>query len=454
MRALLTSLILVAVTLAGCARQPADVPDATDMLAQWQPGKNAHPSHGLPLPEELPMWNEPLPDNWPTFWVQPPPADLPDIVERLVHEGNVAEVGSGSGITVFGSLLFAGQWNGANLWAVDISDPDQPRVIGHLEGETSAGDLDTIAFAPSEEHPEGRLILTISTRGQNINIVDATDPTNMAFIGSYQPAQGNHNHQVLPGTPYVYNAQSGGEGGVNAIWDLSDPENPVHVVDYANGYGCHAIDFFIDAEQDKFLGFCAGIEVTQIWDVTDPTSPEVISTVPFPVANTEVDGASGAVAPASFSHLAMANHDGTILIMGDETGGGAAPGCDFGVRDPVTGTAVSGPLGNLYFYDMTDPTDPILHGSVSPNAFDQKGSCTAHFGGNIDGRNQLVMAYYTVGVVLINFEDIDNPYVQDIWGRTENDQPCTLCGVWDAQVYGNRVFTGDIDRGVDVLTFA
>ncbi len=454
MRALLTSLILVAVTLAGCASEPVDdLPETPEIdLAVWTPGKNAHPSHGLPLPEELPMWNDTLPENWPSYWVQPPPAQLPDLVESIVHEGQVSGVGSGAGITVFGGLAFVGSYNSADLWAVDISDPDQPIVIGHLQGETSAGDLDTIAFPPTEDSP-ARLIVVASTRGQNINIIDATDPTNMTLAGTYQPAQGNHNHQVLPGTPYVYNAQSGGEGGVNAIWDLSNPENPVLVQDYANGYGCHAIDFFIDASQDKYLGFCAGIEVTQIWDVSDPTSPEVISTMPFPVANQETP-VSGGVAPASFSHLAMANHDGTVLIMGDETGGGAAPGCDFGVRDPVTGTAVSGPLGNLYFYDITDPTSPVLHGSVSPNAFDQKGSCTAHFGGNLDGRNQLVMAFYSVGITLINFEDLDNPYVQDIWGRTENDGPCTLCGVWDAQVYGNRVFSGDVDRGMDVLTFS
>ena len=147
----------------------------------------------------------------------------------------------------------------------------------------------------------------------------------------------------------------------------------------------------------------------------------------------------------------MVNHDASVMIVGDETGGGAAPGCDAYAEVPVAGNTVTGPLGNLFFYDITDETNPVLHGSYSPAAWEQKGSCTAHFGGVIEDTNHLVMAFYTAGIALVDFNDLDNPRAVDLWQRTEADGPCTLCGVWDAQYYNGYIFSGDVDRGMDIL---
>jgi hypothetical protein len=452
MRALIATFILTAVALAGCASEetPADT-TVTDLTA-WTAGKWAHPAEGLAVTEDLPIAGDTI-EGWPAYWYQPTGVVLPDQITRLVPGPRITEVESGAGIAVFGSLAFVGSYSNSKIYSIDISNMEAPEVISVLEGASSAGDLDTIAFPPSVERPEGQILLIASTRGSTINVIDVTNPANMTWISGFEPAGGNHNHQVLPGTALVYNAQSGGEGSPTAIWDLSDPEYPVEVTNFENGYGCHAIDFFIDAELGKYLGFCAGLEVTQIFNVTDPRNPTVISTAPWPVAGQDA-GTSGSASIATFSHLAMGNNDGTVMIVGDESGGGAAPACDFSVHDPVTGTTVTGPLGNLYFYDITDPTNPVLHGSVSPNVYDQRGSCTAHFGGVIEDRDQLVMAFYTAGVALIDFSDIDNPYVQDLGGRDETDDPCTLCGTWDAQVYRGHVITGDVDRGMDLLTFA
>jgi len=338
-----------------------------------------------------------------------------------------------------------GTYNTNQFAAVDISDPEAP-VVASVMTDARAGDTDLIAY------PDGRLVAVASSRGANLFVIDVTDPYNMTLLSVIDTPHGNHNHAVVPGTPIVYNNDSSGAGGATDIWDLSDPENPVLVQDWANGYGCHASSFYINATEGKFRGYCAGIKVTQIWDVTDPLDPSVIVDIPWPTGGVDTGGQIPAASPATFAHLAMPNHDGTVLIVGDETGGGAAPGCDAYVEVPVTGTTVTGPLGNIWFYDISDEADPVLHGGYSPAAWEQKGSCTAHFGGVIEDTNHLVMAYYTAGVVLVDFNDIDNPRAVDIWSRTEADGPCTLCGVWDAQYYNGYVFTGDVDRGMDVLT--
>lgn len=446
MRALLTTLLLAAAVLSGCVDDttPDDDGGAGPGAQAWTPGPHSHPAYGFAESADLPERGESV-TGIPADWRKPSARPLPDEITGLVHEGQV-DVGSGSGIALFGSYAYVGQYNASNFWVVDISDPQDPQVVGHTDATT--GDVDVIAY------PDGRLVAVTATRGADMIVIDVTDPTAPEIISTITTTQGNHNLQVVPGTPILYNAASSGEGGgANDIWDLSDPFNPVHVQDFENGFGCHAIDFHINASKERYLGFCAGIEVTQIWDVTDPLQPEVISTMPFPIGGTEQGGELvGGVAPASFSHLAMPNHDATVLIVGDETGGGAAAGCDAHVELP-TGETVSGPLGNLFFYDITDVEDPVLHGAYSPSATEERGGCTAHFGGIVGDRPLIAIAYYTVGVVLVDFSDLDNPREVDIWKPGELTDACTLCGVWDAQYHEGYVFTGDIDRGMDILSF-
>lgn len=440
---LFAAIALAGLALAGCVdeqAEPVNEGEGTENL--WTPGPGSHPAFGYPISTELPLWNESV-SNLPDHWKQPPARELPETLNSLVHRGQVTGTPSGAGIAVWGPYAYVGSYDSYEFAVIDISDPEVPSVLG-ITDEAPAGDTDIIAY------PDGRLIAVTSTRGANMMVIDVTDPTAPYLLSTIETINGNHNHAIVPGTPIVYNNDSGGAGTNTDIWDLSDPENPVMVNDWANGYGCHASSFFIDAERDFYRGYCAGIETTQIWDITDPIDPQVITTIPWPTGGVDSGGLIPAVAPATFSHLAMVNHDATVLIVGDETGGGAAPGCDAYAEVPGVGT-VTGPLGNLFFYDITDETNPVLHGSYSPAAWEQKGSCTAHFGGIIEDTNHLVMAFYTAGIALVDFNDLDNPRAVDLWQRTEGDGPCTLCGVWDAQYYNGYVFSGDVDRGMDVL---
>jgi len=258
--------------------------------------------------------------------------------------------------------------------------------------------------------------------------------------------------------------------GQTEIYDLSDPANPVLVKEWKNGFGCHHIYFWNNAAQEKYRAICAGVEYTQIWDTADPLNPEVIVSIPVhhgragtPSASvsgvpsaTGILAANGVPVPGvpvpvpvsttvAFSHFSILNDDGTVLIVGDEMGGGGGyPGC--GARREDTST----PLGALWFYDVRNEKDPQLRGWFSPGtkgAYGTSSSCTAHHGRLVPDaeRDLLAMAFYAAGVVLVDFTDPAKPRMVDQFDQGTD--------TWEVQYYNGYLFTGDLARGMDVLGF-
>ncbi len=87
---------------------------------------------------------------------------------------------------------------------------------------------------------------------------------------------------------------------------------------------------------------------------------------------------------------------------------------------------------------------------LSVAAFQSHATCTSHFGRTIEDTNHLVMAFYGAGVILVDFNDLDNPRIVDQWRPVSADAAAP--GItWDAWYYEGYVFTGDITRGMDVL---
>lgn len=442
---------LFAVAFAGCVGEA----NSTDELANEALSVLADPAERLSLASH-PAYGYPSITDYsgllgevPNAWMLPPANELPDAISGFEHLAATAGFDGGAGIAVFGHYVFA-SGNGPGA-VIDIADPANPVKVADLEADIR--DADVIA------HPDGTLTLVAASNG-DIYLWDVTDPTQPEELGILPVS--SHNAAVVPGTPLVYNAGSAGGGltnpqgaylgngnGVTEIFDLTDPENPVQLDTFENGYGCHDITFFIDADNDKYRAYCAGIEMTQIWDIADPAAPEVIVNVPVHhgVAGTP----SGSVFLALFSHLAMVNSDGTVLIVGDETGGGAAPGCD-AYADAGAAT-VSGPLGNLWFYDITDETNPQLLSWFSPNNPITQASpigeaepiynCTAHFGRIVQDLDMMVVGFYSSGTHLVDISDPTHPFIVDTFQQGGS--------VWDAWEWQGYVFTGDMNRGMDVL---
>lgn len=424
-------LLLPLLALAGCVQPAADIDAASalptgELLAAevglWLDPQNApHPAFGWPTlvhpaaDEVAPQWWKAIPNA--------PAVESITGIEQVAGIG--ADVSSGAGIALFGSLAVVPGF-GEESYTVDISDPTAPKVLGVMEGSHRGAAI--IAY------PDGRLVAVFSAGG-TIDIFDITDPTKPELITQIEDP--SHKLGVVPGTPIVYNSAQG-------IYDLTDPAKPVKVGE--TGHSCHHIFFWNDPAQSKFRALCAGYAETVLWDTTDPRAPTVVSTVPHFHGNPDLPPAS--VTPVTFSHTALLNDDGTILVVGDEMGGGAAAAC--AVHAEAAGVSLSTPTGALWFYDVSDETNPKLLGWFSPEAHPISNptfaGCTAHHGRLVpdpEGRDLLTMAFYGAGVTLIDFSDPANPWLVDQWNDGTN--------TWEAWHYNGWIFTGDLNRGLDVL---
>jgi len=453
MRALWIVPLLVAAALAGCL-DDAETDDAVvetppvaeilDPVAYNATQFGSHPAFGFPtFTDYAGFTGTELPDAW----VPPAAAEVPEVLTGLEHLAQVEGVSAGAGIATFGHYaIVSGNGPGA---IVDIADPTAPVKVADLD--ISIRDADVLAF------PDGRLVAVLASNGP-IHVFDITDPTAPIQLPSLEV--GSHNAAVVPGTPIVYNANSRGGAdnglfspdallgngvGKTEIFDLSDPENPIRLDDFQNGYGCHDITFHITKEKQR--AYCAGIEMTQIWDISDPAAPVVLADIPV---HHGVAGTPSASVPlVFFSHLAMVNSDASVLIVGDETGGGLANACDKYVDGQAQ--TVAGPTGNLWFYDISDEKSPMLLSMINPDnpalstEYDAESlaGCTAHFGRLIEDRDVLAMAFYGAGVVLIDFSDPSHPVIIDQFMPGTN--------TWDVWFWQGYLFTGDLNRGMDVL---
>jgi hypothetical protein len=439
-------MILLSALLAGCITAPDDVDEIDETLkgllagpAIWDDPQNApHAAYGWPT-----LSFPPEGDDIPDWWRPIDGAPLPDLVSglELIAE-TPEEVQSGAGIAVFGRLVFVPGFS-SESYLVDITDPTAPQHLSTIEaGEGAHRGAAFIAY------PDGRLVVVVST-GPGFDIIDVTDPLDPDVLTRVQPEQRGHKLGVVPGTPIVYNAASRGGHIVEEmadrgteIYDLSDPENPEFVQMFENGYSCHHIYFWNNPPEDKYRAVCAGAEVTQIWDTKDPLDPQVIVSVPVHHGIAGLPAAS--VTPVLWSHYAGLSQDGNTLIVGDETFIGSGS-CGVGVPTPAG--HLSTPLGAVWFYDISDETNPIIKGWFNPGHElpEPYNLCTAHQARLIPSqdRDLLAMAFYEAGVVLVDFTDPSQIHMVDQFNQGTN--------TWEVWYYDGYLVTGDLARGMDVL---
>lgn len=424
------------------------------------PQNTPHPAYNWPT-----LSNPAVGADVPDWWKPNQGTDLPTEINDLSLVAETPEVASGAGIALFGSLAVIPGY-GEPSYTVDISDPTNPKVLGSFKSQ-----LEPHRGATIIAYPTGRLVTVIST-GSGLDVWDITDPTKPQPLPPIDDIP-SHKVGVVPGTPIVYNARSDGGNnglvpgagnvdpamgaGIIEMFDFSDPENPERLPDFANGYGCHHIYFWNSPAEGKHRAICAGIEFTQIIDTTDPKAPFVIVSVPY--GHGAAGAPSGSASIAAFAHYAGLSRDGTILLVGDESGGGIGPvGCVARADTPVG--SVSAPIGAVWFYDVSDETNPqyITHVSASqldrslgdPQGINPTSSCTAHHGRLIpvaDG-DVLAMSFYGAGVLIVDFSSIrDGVSLPTVVARYAGPG----ANVWETWYYNGYLYTGDMGRGMDIV---
>ncbi|MCA1811567.1 MAG: hypothetical protein LC623_06100 [Halobacteriales archaeon] len=492
---LLAVAAFVTAGLAGCIEQPA-TPVNDPALAPGSLLGTLGIDHLLFAGK--PLWNDPQNTphpkwGWATLSSPPdgilPPAwrpingtPLPDHIQGLkLAAKSPPEVFAGAGIALFGSIAVVPE-DRQMTHIVDISQPLHPRELGQVESHGRGAAI--IAF------PDGRLVAASATT-PGFDVIDFTDPAHPVVVNQTEvPVNGGHKLGVVPGTPILYNAGSGGGDpgvagqphplygpglcnadisqctGYTEIYNLTDPAHPRLVQNFQNGLACHHIFFWNAPDGSRQRAVCAGIQYTQLWDTADPEHPKVLVSLPV---HTGVPGTPSQMASvAAFSHSAGLNTKGNILYVGDENmGGGLPPGCLAGTatpsETPFTGTPVPAggtdagtPVGATWFYDVSDEQSPRLLGYFAPPRdadHNTERSCTTHHGRIVpdkEGRDLLAMSYYQDGVILVDFTGVDAaagvlPKVVDEFSSHSD--------TWETWYYDGYLFTGDLARGMDVLAF-
>ena len=264
-----------------------------------------------------------------------------------------------------------------------------------------------------------------------VHVADMRKPSKPKLRGSIALPGGVHTLTRYPNEPYVYTAMAGADtyaayGGLTHILDISDPDRPVIAATFAsplNPAGCH--DILFQSIDEKLIGFCPGAGGTEIWDASDPLKPVPIGRMLVPFMQ--------------LPHQVAVSSDGKVAAISDEAY--AVHGCQGG-----------GPIGALWFYDISDLTAPVLTGFYGP----QRGtypvgslsgnslSCTAHNFNFIPDTRLMVVAWIAGGTTVI---DISDPLAVTEVAHYRPNGAVAMSSYW----YGGRIYVADFSLGFEVL---
>src|SRR4051794_23017462 len=342
-----------------------------------------------------------------------------------------------------GSLDCPGPQNDVSIWHdLVIMSVDSPRGAKNADGEDVKPETCGAQGANQAENESG-------TAWEGIRIVSIADPAKPVQVGAVKTDCGSHTHTLVPdpehGRLIVYilsyplgaplpNCNVGSHRKISIVEiPLAAPRSAkvIGTADVSPNIGCHDVSVFLAR---KIAG--AGcISESQMWDISDPAKPKVIAHIPNPENN--------------IHHSAAFSWDGKTLVLGDELGGAeASPGC--------TGENPNR-FGGLWFYDVSDPANPVLKGNFRIPQQMNSALCTAHLFNVLPLRSEkniLVSAWYEAGLTVVDFTDPSKPkqiayYIpSDPLPGIDNPK----ANQWSAYWYNGHVYANNFAaRGLDVF---
>ncbi len=409
------------------------------------------------LPEELRQLLEPLPDG-----------TLPSGTghEHDIHSDNMLLVANdddggtyrqGSDLAFWGNLAVLGNYdNPGGFRLMDIENPAAPAEVGQFVCRGPQADVsiwkdlvfvsvDTPMAAPDCGAPSaGTAQVTAGQGYEGIRVVSIADRVNPEQIAFVDTDCGSHTHTLVPDEKnkrvliYVLSYPLGGQGvecnaeshrKISVVEvPLRDPASArvVSTPDVSPAVGCHDVTVFMPRQ----LAAAACITESQLWDISDPLNPRIVSHIVNPAVN--------------IHHSTTFDWGGETLVIGDELGGAlATPGCVDG--DPHL------PLGALWFYDVTDESAPVVRSSFSIPQQEISIFCTAHNFNTVPTRNDrdiLVSAWYNGGTTVLDYTDPAN--VQQL-GFYIPKEP-KIAAAWSSYWYRGYIYVNNFDEDVNSLS--
>ena len=389
------------------------------------------------------------------------------LVTTWDHQGTY---GVGSDIAFWKHRMVLGTFsNPSGFRLMNIKRPGRPELLGHFACPGSQADVSIwkkLVFvsvdAPMESANCGapaasQTQIATGTHWEGLRIVSIDQPYNPVQIAAVNTDCGSHTNTVVPDLEhrdpqtgqkaprllvyvlsYPLTGQSVGRCNAETHRKISIVEVPLRNPASASvigtpsvspAIGCHDVTYF----PQRQLAGAACISESQLWDVTDPARPRVISHIENPDIN--------------IHHSSAFSWDGNTLILGDELGGAVvAPGCRDG----------SSSAGALWFYDVSDPKSPKeLSFYRIPQREPNSNLCTAHNFNVVPLRGQrdiLVSAWYDAGTTVVDFTDPRHPTQIGYFDAREGRQsPAFSSYFYNRRIYVNYYDPGTSSRGMDVL---
>lgn len=384
------------------------------------------------------------------------------LVRRPISIGDDLE-GRGSDLAFDGKRVYAGSYEGTALYKIVGRKGGYLKQIGFHNCPGSQGDVSfsgkyvfVSVDAPGSNNVENGVCNNTKTNlsdtslgKEGIRVVDYSDPKQPKQVGFIEMQCGSHTHTLVPDGKWTYmyiesypisqsttcNAAAG-HGQVGIIkFPTSDPAKaeliepfdvtPTPLPNDAP-IGCHDLQAW--PARDLVIAAC--ITESQVWDISDPAKPAILSRI----TNPEVQ----------IWHSAAFTWDGKYAIISDEYGGAAGGGGCTGDKDST--------VGAMWFYNIEDPSNPVLAGHYSlprvPVWDDeqeaQRSRCTTHLYTILPMRDPdryiAVSSYYSGGISAVDFSDPANP--EEI-GFYLHQPKGILPDTWATYWYNGRIYTND-----------
>ncbi|CAN5922546.1 hypothetical protein BH23ACT10_BH23ACT10_29480 [soil metagenome] len=388
------------------------------------------------------------------------PKDDPDVTQSdLAFDGKYAYAGNYAGFRV-----------------IDISSKGNPKVVAEFACNGAQGDVSVyegLLFrsvdSPQSEPSCDSTTVTASTPGmfEGVQIFDVSNPRKPELITMVPTDCGSHTNTLVPDPEndrvfvYVSSYPLGGRAigpdcqephGYISIIEvpLDDPaaatvskyfldeDTELATYDLDAVFGtppgtsgtyeftaCHDIGVFVE------LGLAASacLSEAQLWDISDPANPEFL----WRYDNDAID-----TGKLDLFHNASFSWDGEVVAFADESGGGAFPRC----TDP------DDDQGRIWFVD-TETGEELASYKIPRSV---EGTCTAHnfnFVPLRDGRKVVVSAWYTGGTSVVDVDALlagaSSAEAEIGYYVPEN------ANTWSSYWYDGFIYTGDINRGTDIM---
>lgn len=322
---------------------------------------------------------------------------------------------------------------------VDVSDPEAPFEVGSVPGQqTGWRDIKVLQyFDAALGRWQAYAYVTADAASDFLAVIDLTGlPHEVRLAARVTPDRSAHNLNIagidptlniaLPGRrPTLYLAGSNVDQGAFRAFDLGDPLSPVLVARSLNGYmhdgtattlrdpaqlatctgGGPDCDVLADFNEDQL----------QLWDVTSPDAPQLLSVLNY--------------ATAGYVHSGSWSEDGRYVYAHDEL-----DERDRGLRT------------RLYVVDAGDLRRPVIAGEWSgpTRAIDHNGYPRG---------NRYYISNYTRGLTVL---DLTEPAAPAAVGHFDTfplaDNP-VFSGAWGVYPYlpSRVILVNDIESGLFVL---